>query len=301
MDIPALKAFLSVAEHGSFSTAAQALHLTQPAISKRIALLEEQLGVRLFDRVARNISLTKYGEQLMPRARHILRSVEETKRELLDAKQQISGPLSLAISHHIGLHRLPPVLRQFSVQYPAVALDIRFTDSEAAYAAVLHGDIELAVITLAPTDAPQIASQLIWPDPLCFVAGAEHALSHRRPLKLDQLSEYPAILPGETTYTGLIIKSLFARNNLELTVNMATNYLETIKMMASIGLGWSILPETMLDNKLLRLQVTGVEALARRLGCIYHRDRQLSNAAKAFMAALTSKCSVLTHAACRYP
>ncbi len=287
MDIPTLKAFLSVASHGSFSIAAQELHLTQPAVSKRIALLEEQLGIRLFDRVARNISLTEYGQRLVPRARHILRSVEDTKRELLDATQQISGPLSLAISHHIGLHRLPPALRQFSVQHPTVALDIRFTDSEAAYAAVLHGDIELAVITLAPTDAPQIASKLIWPDPLCFVAGAAHALTHQRPLSLVQLSEYPAILPGETTYTGLIIKSLFARQNLELTVSMATNYLETIKMMASIGLGWSILPATMLDDKLLRLQVTGVDKLERRLGCIYHRDRQLSNAAKAFMDALT--------------
>lgn len=286
MDISSLKAFLSVAEHASFSAAAQELHLTQPAISKRIALLEDELGVRLFDRIARNISLTEYGQQLIPRARHILRSVEDTKRELLDATHKISGPLSLAISHHIGLHRLPPVLRQFSVQHPAVALDIRFTDSEAAYAAVLHGDIELAVITLAPSDAPQITSQLIWPDPLCFVAGEDHPLANRRALKLPQLSEYPAILPGESTYTGLIIKSLFAQQNLELTISMATNYLETIKMMVSIGLGWSILPETMLDDKLLRLRVTGIQ-LERRLGCIYHRDRQLSNAAKAFMDALT--------------
>ncbi len=285
MDIPSLRAFLGVAEHASFSVAAQELHLTQPAISKRIALLEDELGVRLFDRIARNISLTEYGQQLVPRARHILRSVDDTKRELLDATHKISGPLSLAISHHIGLHRLPPVLRQFSVQHPAVALDIRFTDSEAAYAAVLHGDIELAVITLAPNDAPQIAAQLIWLDPLCFVAGEDHPLANRRALKLSQLSEYPAILPGESTYTGLIIKSLFAKQNLELTISMATNYLETIKMMASIGLGWSILPETMLDNKLLRLRVTGIQ-LERQLGCIYHRNRQLSNAAKAFMDAL---------------
>lgn len=286
MDSQSLQAFLAVARHRSFSAAGEALHLTQPAVSKRIATLESQLGVKLFDRIGRQVQLTDFGIKLIPRAQQILQHIEDTRRELLSASERIAGPLSLAISHHIGLHRLPPVLKAFSQQFPEVQLNIQFTDSEAAYQEIQRGQIELAVITLAPYDAPQIVAQKLWSDPLHFVAAPDHPLTRNNSISLKTLSEQTAILPGMNTYTGQIIKGLFTSKQLELKLAMDTNYLETIKMMASIGLGWSVLPETMIDAQLQRLDIN-TPRLQRELGVIAHHNRQLSNAARAFIDTLT--------------
>ena len=149
MDNQNLKAFITVADLGSFSQAADRLYLTQSAISKRIAQLEQQIGKKLFDRIARQVSLTEAGAELLPRARRILNEYDSALQAINDLSGKASGTLRLAISHHLGLHRLPPVLKQFAQQYPNVTLDIEFMDSEKAYEQVLHGQSEVAVITLA--------------------------------------------------------------------------------------------------------------------------------------------------------
>ena len=107
-------------------------------------------------------------------------------------------------------------------------------------------------------------------------------------LGINQLSKHPAILPGLNTYTGQIIKGLFDQRQLPLQVSMATNYLETIRMMASVGLGWTVLPRSMADDSLGQLQVVDA-GLERTLGCVYHRGRSLSRAAAAFIAPSQSK------------
>src|SRR5690606_2661470 len=123
MDTQHLQAFVAIAETGSFSAAAERLHLTQPAVSKRIAILEELLGCPLFDRIGRHISLTQAGLSLLPKAKNILQEVSAARRAITDLNGEVRGQLSIATSHHIGLHRLPPYLREFSKIYPEVRLD----------------------------------------------------------------------------------------------------------------------------------------------------------------------------------
>jgi len=152
MDTPSLKAFVMVADHQSFSAAAEKLFITQPAISKRISGLEQSLHCQLFDRIGRQVVLTEAGEALLPRANNILREIEETRRAMTNLSGEVSGALSMGTSHHIGLHRLPIVLRQFTTEYPDVEMDLKFIDSEQAYDLVMQGKLELGVITLPLTD-----------------------------------------------------------------------------------------------------------------------------------------------------
>lgn len=285
MDTANLSAFLSVAEHASFSRAAEQLHLTQPAISKRVAALEQQLGVRLFDRIGRHVSLTEAGQALRPRAKQILDTLSDTRRALGNLSSQVHGRLSLATSHHIGLHRLPPVLRNYTATYPEVALDIDFLDSEVAYDKVLHGEMELAVITLAPTIEAPLVAQTVWDDPLDFVAAPEHPLAGLQRVGLAQLAEYPAVFPGVNTFTHRVVSQLFEQHSVTPQISMSTNYLETIKMMVSIGLAWSVLPRTMLDDQVVTLNLPEI-SLQRQLGVIWHSGRTLSNAARALVGQL---------------
>ena len=150
MDIQGIQAFLTVSDTGSFSRAADALFLTQPAVSKRIQALEHSLGITLFDRIGKSVRLTEAGHALLPSCRRILAEIAESRRIISNLRKTTSGTLSLATSHHIGLHRLPPVLRRFNDHYPDVTLDIDFMDSEQAYEQINQGRTELAVVTLAP-------------------------------------------------------------------------------------------------------------------------------------------------------
>jgi DNA-binding transcriptional LysR family regulator len=282
VDIQNLRAFLLVAETGSFSLAAAKLHLTQPAVSKRIALLEEQLGTDLFDRIGRNIGLTEAGSALLPHARAVQRELEAAQQSVRDLSGPVAGQLRLATSHHIGLHRLPPVLSAFSKAFPAVHIDIDFMDSEQAYELIMQGKAELAIVTLAPVHEPSVVTLPVWPDPLDFMVARHHPLAHNPHMDLQALAEHPAILPGLNTYTGQIVARLFERHHLNLEVSIATNYLETIRMMASVGLGWTVLPRSMRDETLVALEVRDTD-IERTLGIVYHRGRSLSRAAKAFI------------------
>jgi DNA-binding transcriptional LysR family regulator len=289
MDTQNLKAFVLVAETGSFSNAAARLHLTQPAVSKRIALLEQQLETELFDRIGRNVSLTEAGRALLPHARTISNQLADAEQSVRDLSGRVSGKLLLATSHHIGLHRLPSVLSLFSKTCPSVNIDIEFMDSEQAYELVMQGKVELAVVTLAPTSEPSIITRPLWQDPLNFMVAKDHELAAMKKTDLKRLSTSPAILPGLNTYTGQIVKRLFDRHELPLQVSMATNYLETLRMMATVGLGWTVLPDSMQDETLAIIAVPEIK-IDRTLGLVYHRGRSLSRAARAFIEILEDAC-----------
>lgn len=281
MDFAALQAFIAVAETGSFSRAAERVYLTQPAISKRIAALEQNLGAALFDRIGRRVQLTEAGRALLERSRAILNELEDAKRSLANLSGQIRGALSLATSHHIGLHRIPETLKRFHARYPEVHLDLRFMDSEQACHAVVRGELELAVVTLPPAPIANLHYELIWDDPLDIVVAPNHPLAHQRNVQGRTLVEYPAILPGPGTYTREIILKALGPLRGKIRVDMTTNYLEVLKMLASIGLGWTALPRTMIDDEVKVVQIKNMKTIERSLGIVTHTKRTLSNAAEA--------------------
>lgn len=285
MDTQNLTAFVAVAETSSFTHAAETLHLSQPAVSKRITALEEQIGQSLFDRVGRRVSLTDAGRTLLPYARKVLQDLEDGRRALSHLHEKIAGRLSIGTSHHIGLHRLPPVLRRYTQQYPDVDLDLHFMDSEVACQAVLAGNLELGIVTLPTQPLPHLEMRLVWPDPLSVVVTPEHPLATRRRVKLADLAEFPAVMPDEATYTHRIVKKALEQHGLTPRIRLATNYLETLKMLVGIGLGWSVLPDSMIDASLQPIPIAELQ-LKRDLGAVWHERRTLSGAAKALLALL---------------
>lgn len=280
MDPANLIAFLEVARTGSFSHAAVALHLTQPAVSKRVSVLENALDVTLFDRIGRGVELTEAGRALLPRAGRLLADMEDIRRSIGPREGPVRGTLRIGTSHHIGLHRLPPVLRAFAHRHPQVELDIHFVDSEEAYAQVAAGELELGLVTLPKAGDARLEVEALWYDALRFVVGRDHPLHGRERLSLADIAAFPALLPDQTTFTRRILTRVFEAAELPLRVGMVTNYLETLKMMTSVGLGWSVLPSIMLDEGLIPLDVVGVE-VQRELGVVRHRHRTLSYAGEA--------------------
>ncbi len=289
MDFPSLKAFVAVAESGSFSRAAERLFMTQPAVSKRIASLEENLGTPLFDRLGKHIKLTEAGEKFLVSTRRILSDIDTSREEVLSLSSEVGGRLRLATSHHVGIHRLPPVLKTFTQAHPQVELDLLFMDSELACAEVANGNIELAVVTLPDDLESGLITELVWPDPLSIVCASDHPMrkelaSNGKPKKLEH---YKAVLPGRGTVTRTILFDALQPYSVNIETALETNYLETIKVMVSVGLGWSALPKSMLDEDVCAIDMPDLKML-RKLGSVRLKGRTLSRAASAFLGLLES-------------
>lgn len=285
MDTLALESFVAVADEASFSRAAERLFVTQPAISKRIAGLEEDLGVALFDRLGRQLSLTEAGTTLLVSARRILADLNTSREAVLSLGDHVAGRLRLATSHHIGIHRLPPVLKAFTQRYPEVELDLLFLDSEAAIDKVVSGDVELAIVTLPENEQRSLTNTLIWQDPLVIVAAPDHPLvkparTKRQPVSV--LSMHAAILPSRNTITRRILFDSLLPHRVDIRTALETNYLETIKMLVSVGIGWGVLPASMLDDTVAEIRLSHL-SMQRQLGYSVRNDRTISRASKALI------------------
>ena len=285
MQISQINAFLAVAELQSFSLAAERLHITQPAVSKRIRLLEETMKTTLFDRIGKKSILTPDGLALMPHAEQILAEIKTYQSRLVRKHDKPSGILSLATSHHVGLHRLPQILRDFKIEYPQVDLDLHFMDSEDACIAVSNNELELAIVTLPEGPDERLILEPVWIDILQIVLATDHPLSRLTQINKEQLLEYPAILPSAGTFTRKIINQNFGAVKDSMKIILETNYLETIKVMVSANLGWSMLPVSMLDNTVTGIALGDLE-IKRPLGIVTRRNRTLSLNACAMIAML---------------
>ena len=282
MQLNQITAFLAVAELESFSQAAARLHVTQPAVSKRIRQLESNVNAPLFDRIGKRSILTPNGRAFKPHAERILQELKSFRSGMSQQQDAPSGSLSFATSHHIGLHRLPQALREFKIRYPRVDLDLHFMDSEDACSAIANNELELAIVTLPEHGDERLHCEAIWTDRLVVVLASDHPLARSRHITPAALLPHPAILPSSGTFTRKIINNLFTESREQLSIILETNYLETIKVMVSANLGWSILPQSMADNTIVSHALQGLD-VTRPLGLVTRNNRTLSLSSSAMI------------------
>jgi DNA-binding transcriptional LysR family regulator len=287
-----LVSFTRVAETKSITRAAEELFVTQPAVSKQIKALEEELGSRLFDRLGKKVHLTRTGEALYGHALKILRSVEEAKAAVKSLSGECSGELVIGTSDHISLHRLPDVLKSYIAAYPKVDLKLRCHRSETILEMVSGNLVDLGVITL-PKVTPDLVSKVIWKDPMSLVFPKGHPLAVLKSIKLRNIANYGLILPEPGTTTRKTIDDAFSKRKLLPNVGMEVAYIETIKGLVKAGLGISILPdkavEAEMKNGLLMKAAIRDAKVTRNLGFIYLRDKYLSRPATEFLRFLAEE------------
>jgi DNA-binding transcriptional LysR family regulator len=281
MNLAAFEAFVKVMETGSISLAADQLFITQPAVTKRIHSLEDYFGVKLFESAGRGVQATHAAHSLLPKVKNWLNELGDIHHTLSHEQGEIRGKLKIGTSHHIGLHHLPQHLRHYVQQYPDVTLDVHFVDSEQAHEQVISGDLELAFLTLPPEGHDRLNYVTIWNDPLVFVAAPFHPLAQQKNLSLHDLLDYPSLLPSAQTYTTQITLAEFEKQGVKPKISMSNNPLESIRMLVSIGLGWSVLPQTLVNQELQQLDIN--LEMHRQLGMVWHPGRTQSKAAQALV------------------
>lgn len=280
MDTALLNAFVMIAETGSISSAAERLFVTQPAVSKRLKQLEQMLDSQLIDRSGRYLKLTQTGTALLPRARNLLSDLSSLKQVIADLEGNPMGKLTMATSHHIGLHYLPKILRGFRKNYPDVELELDFMDSEEACQRVSKSEVDLAVVTLPIEYTDRLNFTPVWHDQLVICCDPQHPLASIQYPTIQDLTEHQAVLPAHGTFTRTAIEKALSNCISRVPIALETNYLETIKMMVSVGLGWSVLPRNMLGETFKIIAIKGFEA-RRTLGIVTNPQRTPSRAFEA--------------------
>ncbi len=285
MDINNLKAFIEVADKRSFSRSAESLHLTQPAVSKRIAALESELSARLFDRVGRRVHLTEAGNVLLPSARQISAELARIEDVICNLGQNVSGKLSIGTSPHIGVYHLASILKQFRATYTEVDMDIKFNNSISTLTAVEEGVFEMALCSMSGPTPGKLREIAIWDEKLVVVVAPDHPLATDENVNFELLMKCPAVLPNSPSGTRVSIDKALAKHKSKATVTLGASDLETMKMMVSIGLGWGCMPEKMVDESLHIINIPELH-VTQRISLVRHQDRTLSRAAQAFIDTL---------------
>jgi DNA-binding transcriptional LysR family regulator len=287
MDTNAIKAFIAVAETMSVTKASKKLFLTQPAVSRRIAQLEEQLGVRLFDRVNKKMFLTVPGNELLPRCIKIMADINFAAFEASNLSNRVMGHLTVGMSHHVSLYRAPKNLKRYQDLYPEVELDLNFLTSEEAIDLVSRGRLELAMVTLPAKKIPNLDFIAVWRDELYI---AIPNTKEYRNASLEELSRKPVILPHLNSTTRKNIDNIFKECNLSYAHVTETSNFEVISKMIETGLGWSVMPAHMMNDHIIRA-FTDVFVSVRTQGIVCHSQRQLSRASQALLDLMTDQLS----------
>jgi DNA-binding transcriptional LysR family regulator len=195
LDLPGLQAFARIAELGSFHQAAEALHLSQSALSRRISKLEQGLGVRLLDRTTRKVRLTAVGRDFLPQARRLVGELEQSLTGLRDMAARGAGQVTLACVPTAALQVLPPVIRDYGVKHPDNRIRILDVHAHEVLQAVLGGEAEFG-LTLSGVDAREIETEALFDDPFVLACRAEHPLAKKKTVKWADLDGHRVITVG---------------------------------------------------------------------------------------------------------
>ena len=290
MDINNLQAFIEVAEKRSFSRSAETLKLTQPAVSKRIAALENELSSRLFDRVGRTVHLTEAGKVLLPSALKINSEVCRIEDEMSNLGKEVRGKLSIGSAEHVGVGRLAPLLKLYRENYPDVQIDLQFNRTEKTLSGIENGTIDMGLCSTMEAGSlessnSRLKSLEIWNDNLCVVVENQHPLARRESISIAELAAYPAILPKQYSVVRRAIDKILINNQVESVASIEASDFPTIRSMTSIGLGWACLPESEVHGSLVPLKVEGM-GLRHSVALVRNPDRSMSRAAQAFVDSL---------------
>jgi len=286
MEIRQLKTFKTVATLLSFTKAAENLNYAQSSISAQIQMLEEELDVKLFDRMGRRILLTDAGERLLQYAVKILDLEEETRNEVSDTKQP-QGSLTIRIPETFGVHRLPPVVKQFRDRFPNVRLHFITCAHEELQKDLRKGITDLAFILAESIQAGDLITEALRVEPLAVVAHPDHPLAAKPVVRTSDLAGETILLSRVDCSYRRSFQSILYQKKVRPGSLMEFNSVAVIKQCVMEGVGITILPKITVAHDIAEGRMA---ALAWEEGelevatlMIWYKEKWLSPALSAFM------------------
>ena len=277
MDLRQLEIFVKVAELGSFSRAAQTLFLTQPTVSEHIRTLEDELGVRLLDRLGRGAAVTKGGALLLGYAQRMLALSREARQAMESFQGRMSGDLLVGASTIPGEYILPALIGRFKEKFPDIAITLLIGGSQAVTEWVLEGRAEIGVVG-ARSSHRAIEYRELFPDDIVLIVSAAHPWHGRQRVTLEELRGEPLLLREQGSGTREIINQLLTPHLHRLRAGIEFGNSEAIKRAAASGLGISCLSRYVVEDFLrsgaLIAPRTALPRLTRHFSLVTHALKQ---------------------------
>lgn len=295
MDLGQLEALVQVANHRSFSKAAEALYLTQPSVTARIQALERDLGERLFERDGRGVRLTDVGASFLPYARRVLRALQDGRDALEGLRSLELGVLRLGSATTVGTYVLPALLKEFCTRYPKLEVSVRTGPTEQIIQMLLVDEVQLGLVRAAFHS--EVETVPLLEDDVVLVTSPRHpfaatctvdieGLGHQPLITFSRGSGYYSLIQGALREAGVVPHTAMEMDNMEAT-----------KKMVEQGLGIAMLPRVSVQRELelatlVEIKVNGMTMPTRQIAAIYRRNRRQSRATLAFFELLQERYSV---------
>ena len=288
-----IRAFLAVANSGSFAKAAIELNLSPSALTVQIQQLEEWLGVVLLERSPRQVSLTAAGQNNRGPMEKLLLDLDNIVSGSRDLAALRRGVVTIAALPSLCSGALPPILKTFREQFPGVEIRLRDVVAQRIDALVRDGEVDFGVGVRARM-SHGLDFQVVMVDCLSLFVPAHHPFARRRSVTLSELAGEPIILTGRDSSVRERVEQLFSEEGLMLTPGLEANYMSTVMALVRQGLGMTLLPESADEGRGDPVQVR-IEhaAVNREIGVITRAGFGLSPAAARFVEMM--KDAMSTH------
>jgi aminoethylphosphonate catabolism LysR family transcriptional regulator len=286
LNLNQLRVFHAVAKRGSFTQAAQALSITQPAVTVHIRDLERYYGVRLFDRGGRRVKLTDAGKTLFEYAQRIFALAAEAEHALENAGSLRAGRLQIVGSLTVGAYYLPPVINVFKAKFPEIQVSLSVDNSQRVVDRIAGLREDVGFLS-GPVRDERLVVRPFLEDELVVLVPPGHAWSGRRSVSLHELGEQALILREPGSATRALVEERLRQAGIRPQVSMELGSNEAIKRAVEMGMGISVLSTTIIKREveagLLQVLRIREKGLTRQFEIIIHREREHSRLIAAFM------------------
>lgn len=246
MDLKQLEYFVAVVEKGSFSKAAIFLNLAQPSISRKIALLEDELGQRLLERTGRGVRPTEAGQALLGHAKLMLDTAEMASFQIKEMSTDVSGKVTVGLPHRVAEGLCVPLIKEFRKRMPRAMISVVEGLSVSLREGLINGRIDLAVL-FDPPPTPLLSYEKLMREKLILIAPDHYSLKNQ--LSLSELANFPMILPGQSNPIRNLVDAILLPQNISLNIIAEVGAVYTAFKLVESGVGCSILPESALRHK----------------------------------------------------
>ena len=239
MELTQLRYFVVIARNGSLSKAARELHVSQPALSRSLAKLEEELGQPIFERRPRSMALTDAGALLLQKALDVINILDDVKSEIRDDGK--TGRLRIGAIPTVAPYLLPELLRKYSKKYPDVSVEVTELVTEDLIKSCEYGEIDLAILAL-PIAAKNLDTEKLFDEELLLVLPTDHDLVSKKSISVKEVESYPFVLLGEAHCLTDSIVSVCNKKSFQPVAVERTSQITTVQELVSLGHGISMIP-----------------------------------------------------------
>ncbi len=283
-----LRAFLLVSETRSFHRAAETLHLSQPALSRRIQKLEQNVGAPLLERTTRHVVPTALGQDLLPLVRRLIEEFDGSLFSLRGADQHRGGQVTIACLPTAAFYFLPSVIARFQQDHPQVRFRILDLPATEGLQAVERGEVEFG-INFMGASVPDLAFDALVEDPFVLACRRDHPLARKRKVSWSDLAPHRLITVHRTSGNRTLLDGALARENLRLNWFYEVTHLSTSLGLVEAGVGISVLPQMATprgEHATLVTRPLANPVVSRTIGVVRRRGAQLSPVAEEFLHTL---------------